>query len=259
MGDKEQSGMLRVVVVVALVAIIGISVVFATVKLGSTSQSQTNNVATSISIKIDEAQGKVPSITNDSNDGQYVYQFNDQNKTAKLSYYSAQKGGRNVIVPTKVTKDGTEYTVTSIYDATFMSRSLTSVAIPDSITSIGNRAFMDNNLMTVVLPANLKSIGDQAFQNNQISSIVWPKSLNYMSQSAFRYNKLTSLEIPDGATYIDSNAFANNSLTNVSFPNTITGIYNGAFASNNISKVVVPSAVTSPEKAFDKDVSISTK
>ena len=259
MGEKEQGGMLRVVVVVALVAIIGISVIFATVKLGSTSQSQTNNVATSISAKIDEAQGKVPSITNDSNDGQYVYQFNDQNKTAKLSHYSAQKGGRNVIVPTKVRKNGVDYIVTSIDQATFMYTYLTSVAIPDTVTSIGDRAFMGNQLTTVKLPANLKSIGSQAFQDNQISSIIWPKSLTYMAVQAFMYNKLSSLDIPNGVTYIDSDAFAHNNLTNVSFPDTITGIYGGAFTSNNISKVVVPSAVTSPEKAFDENVTISTK
>ena len=108
MGDKEQSGMLRVVVVIALIVIIGISVIFATVNLTIVSKNQTNNSATNISTQIDMAQGKVPSITNDSNDGKYVYQFNDQNKTAKLSYYSVQKGGRDVTVPTEVTKDRTE-------------------------------------------------------------------------------------------------------------------------------------------------------
>ena len=258
MGDKEQSGMLRVVVVVALVAIIGISVVFATVKLTTVGQNQRNTATTNISTQLDIAQGKVPSITNDSNDGQYVYQFTDKDKTAKLSYYS-RKGGRDVIVPTKVRKNGVDYIVISIDQATFMSRYLTSVAIPDTVTSIGDRAFMDNQLTTVKLPANLKSIGDSVFQNNQISSIVWPKSLTYMSQNTFMYNQLSLLDIPNGVTYIDFNAFAHNNLTNVSFPDTITGIYRGAFTSNNISKVVVPSAVTSPEDAFDKDVTISTK
>jgi len=258
MGEKEQGGMLRFVVVVALVAIIGISVVFATVKLTTVGQNQRNTATTNISTQLDIAQGKVPSITNDSNDGQYVYQFNDKDKTAKLSYYS-RKGGRDVIVPTKVRKNGVDYIVTSIDQATFMSRYLTSVAIPDTVTSIGDRAFMDNQLTTVKLPANLKSIGDSAFQNNQISSIVWPKSLTYMSQNTFMYNQLSSLDIPNGVTYIDFNAFAHNNLTNVSFPDTITGIYRGAFTSNNISKVSVPSAVTSPENAFDANVLISTK
>lgn len=259
MGDKEQSGMLRVVVVIALVAIIGISIIFATVKLTSVNQNQIQDASSNISAKLDEAQGKVPVITNDSNDGKYIYQFNDQAKTAKLSYYS-QKGDRNVIVPTRVMKNGTAYTVTSIDDSTFSGRALLSVAIPDTVTSIGRYAFDNNNLKTVSLPANLTSIGDGAFRNNQLTSIVWPKSLIYMSQDTFRYNKLSSLNIPNGVTYIDFNAFANNNLTDVSFPDTVTGIYRGAFMSNNISAVTVPStAADSAKTAFDTNVAISTK
>lgn len=261
MGENEQGGMLRVIVVIGLIALIGISVIFATVKLGSTSKSLTDNAVTGISTKIDEAQGKVPVIVDDSNNSKFQYQYNDQNKTAELSHYTNQyvPGNRDVIIPTKVRKNGVEYTVTSIGDVTFSSRYLTSVAIPDTITSIGDRAFMNNNLTTLRLPANLKSIGIQAFQTNQISSIVWPKSLTYMSSQAFKDNQLSSLDIPNGVTIIGFDAFAHNNLTNISFPDTVTGIYSGAFTSNNILKVSVPSAVSSPANAFDENVTISTK
>ena len=62
-------------------------------------------------------------------------------KTAEVTY-GGEKYRGEVVIPSSITVEGKEYTVTSIGNSAFYEcSSLTSVTIPNSVTSIGASAF----------------------------------------------------------------------------------------------------------------------
>lgn len=72
-----------------------------------------------------------------------------------------------IIVPSTVTYEDVEYSVTSIGGSAFdVCRNLTSVILPESVTSIGGGAFyLCRNLTSIILPKSVTSIGNNAFEN----------------------------------------------------------------------------------------------
>ena len=68
------------------------------------------------------------------------YNLNSEDKTAEVTSGVVYSG--EVVIPSSITVEGKEYTVTSIRNSAFYEcSSLTSVTIPNSVTSIGNYAF----------------------------------------------------------------------------------------------------------------------
>ena len=96
-------------------------------------------------------------------DGIY-YNLISKGKTAEVTYGEVKYSGE-VVIPSSITVEGKEYTVTSIgKDAFNACRSLTSVIIPNSVTSIGESAFyFCLSLTSVTIPNSVTSIGDYAF------------------------------------------------------------------------------------------------
>ena len=75
-------------------------------------------------------------------DGIY-YNLNSEGKTAEVTYGKEEYSGE-VVIPSSITVEGKEYTVSSIGGHAFDQCSgLTSVTIPNSVTSIGEWAFSD--------------------------------------------------------------------------------------------------------------------
>ena len=79
----------------------------------------------------------------------------------------------DLVIPPTV--DG--YGVTSIGNAAFAGKQLTSVTIPDSVTSIDKNAFWLNELTSVAIPDSVTSIGDWAFWENELTSLIIGNSL----------------------------------------------------------------------------------
>ena len=96
-------------------------------------------------------------------DGIY-YNLISKGKTAEVTSGEVKYSGE-VVIPSSITVEGKEYTVTSIgKDAFNACRSLTSVIIPNSVTSIGESAFyFCLSLTSVTIPNSVTSIGDYAF------------------------------------------------------------------------------------------------
>ena len=70
-----------------------------------------------------------------------IYYIIYSNETAEVTYGEEKYSGE-VVIPSSITAEGKEYTVTSIRKDAFRNCSgLTSVTIPNSVTSIGQGAF----------------------------------------------------------------------------------------------------------------------
>ncbi len=114
-------------------------------------------------------------------------------------------------IPSTVTVNGTDCSVTSIGDNAFYDcRSLTSVTIPSSVTSIGDGAFyICTSLTSVTIPDSVTSIGDSAFFTcGSLVSITIPSSVTSIGNSAFfSCESLVSITIPSSVTSIGENAF----------------------------------------------------
>ena len=89
------------------------------------------------------------------------YNLNSEDKTAEVTYGEKYYSGE-VVIPSSITVEGKEYTVTSIGEYAFYDdRSLTSVTIPNSVTSISRYAFYEcRGLKSVTIPNSVTSIGD---------------------------------------------------------------------------------------------------
>ena len=194
-------------------------------------------------------------------------------KGSSPSAYSDEYSGY-VIIPKKVTYNGTTYSVTSIGGSAFYyCTRLNSIKIPNSVTRIGDEAFSDcHGLTSVTIPNSVTSIGDYAFRYctslasivipnsvtsigpgafvscKRLTSITIPNSVTSIGNSAFYYcSGLTSITIGNGVTSIEESAFYDcSSLRSVTIGNSVTSIGPSAFSGcSGLTSIVIPNSVTS--------------
>ena len=131
-------------------------------------------------------------------------------KTAEVTS-GDEKYSREVVIPSSITVEGQEYTVTSIGEKAFYNCSkLTSVIIGNSVTSIGNSAFENcRDLRSVDIPNSVTSIGNYAFRYCQcLRFITIPSAVTSIGEWAFYFCiSLTSVTIPNSVTSIGERAF----------------------------------------------------
>ena len=182
-------------------------------------------------------------------DGIY-YGLNSNTKQAIVTAGEKQYSG-NVIIPSTVTFNDTEYSVTSIGSYAFSSCSgLTSITIPNSVTSIGYGAFQNcSSLTSVTIPNSVTSIGSNAFYDcNGLTSVhitdiaAWCKiSFDSYSSNPLYYAKhlfmdgkeITDLVIPDGVTSIHGYAFYGClGMKSLTIPNSVKSIGSNVFYPN---------------------------
>ena len=182
-------------------------------------------------------------------DGIY-YNLISKGKTAEVTYGGEKYRGK-VVIPSSITVEGKEYTVTSIGERAFENcSSLTSITIPNSVTSIGEFAFSGcSGLTSITIPNSVKSIGRYAFSScSGLTSVTIPNSVTSIGDCAFEYCEgLTSVSIPNSVTSIGWNAFNSCSgLTSITIPNSVTSIGGGAFQyCSGLTSVTIPNSVTS--------------
>ncbi len=178
--------------------------------------------------------------------GIYYNITSSENKTVEVTYkdtdYNSYSG--EVTIPSSVTHEEIEYSVTSIGDEAFqISPSLTSVTIGNSVASIGIAAFsMCDNLASITIPQTITSIHHTAFVacRNLTEMIVETGNPTYDSRENCNAiietatNTLISgcknTIIPNTVTSIGQEAFKTcYGLTNVTIPNSVTCISDYAF------------------------------
>lgn len=163
---------------------------------------------------------------------QVTTEFTNNPKVKIISYNIA--GGTNVTIPSSVSFNSINHTVTGIDDNAFLNKGLTMVSIPNTVTFINNSAFQGNALTSgVVIPNSVTQLGILCFTSAQLTSIVLSTNLTAIPLGAFQSNNLTTLVIPNSVTSIGNNAFFGNQLTSLTIPSSVTSIGNLAFQNNN--------------------------
>ena len=117
----------------------------------------------------------------------------------------------DVIIPSKVSYNGINYSVISVErEAFYNCNELTSITISDGITVIEDFAFADCiGLNSLSIPGSVKEIGDLAFGYcENLKSVDLANGIEKIGDNAFSYCKsLTSVIIPPSISYISNDSF----------------------------------------------------
>ena len=185
-------------------------------------------------------------------DGIY-YNKNADGETVSVTYNKGEGTdySGSVTIPSKVTYDGTTYTVTEITEFAFRNNTqLTAVTIANTVTRIGRLAFSDcSSLATIKIPDSVTYIGTVAF----LGTPWWdnqPDGLLYIGKVAYKYKgtmpENTSITIKDGTVCIGASAFANCSgMISITLPNSLQEFNGSAFEKcTGLTSVTIPNSVT---------------
>lgn len=181
-------------------------------------------------------------------------------KTQQLcDYYSGE-----IVIPSSITVDDTQYTVTEISSAAFFMREITSITMPSTLKKIGDQAFsMLIGLSTLTIPASVEEIGQASFTFlfNLKTIVVEEGNTHFcceqnmlMSASKTRllclidaYDNQNPLDIilPSTIKSIDHFALSCESVKSIALPEGLETIGQYAFAATGISSIAFPSTVRS--------------
>ena len=216
--------------------------------------------------------------------GPICYKFNKNGTATLLKHMDSSV--TSVTIPSKVTYQGIDYTVTTIgegvfSDFTFLESvsipdtvteieksafsgctALTSITIPSSVKSIGDYAFSSCAIKNIVIPEGVETIGSQAFERcERLREIVIPGTVTSIGFRAFSYSGITKAVIKDGVTEINKQAFERcYNLETIEIPNSVTKIGSWAFAGcNSLTSLTIPDSVTTIENgAFQGCISLTS-
>ena len=155
----------------------------------------------------------------------------------------------SVIIPERVSHQGSTYPVTEIGRSAFNScTGLTSVTIPNSVTEIGEQVFFEcTGLTSVIIGTSVTSIGRCAFDGcTGLTSVTIPNSVTTIGGSAFSgCTGLTSVTIGNSVTSTGSSAFAGcTGLTSVIIGTSVISINSDAFSGcTGLTSVTIPNSV----------------
>jgi hypothetical protein len=138
----------------------------------------------------------------------------------------------DIVIPEKVTYDGTEYTVTELAKSAFFQASIYSISLPSTITKIDNNAFgRCYGLRSIDLPESVTYLGQDVFANSGLQTVTSLGSLSGVPLETFSgCTNLTSVTLTDKQTSIGLRAFSGcTALKSIELPETLTGIGQYAF------------------------------
>ena len=130
-----------------------------------------------------------------------IYSLYDDN-TAYLG--DGQGATGDVTLPTVITYEGKEYTLTSIGFSAFSCATIGSITIPNSVSTIGDYAFDGcKSLQSVTIGAFVQSIGKGAFQDcsNLKEMVFYPTKVPTVGESTIPNSTKFQIRCPDERSY----------------------------------------------------------
>lgn len=107
-----------------------------------------------------------------------------------------------VILPSKLTHNGKEYTLVKIGDLTFARTATRKFVLPKTVEELGSRVFESALVDTVYGMDNVRFVGTGTFFGSNIREIVFSDSIQSMGGSMFALCfKLGRVEIPANDTH----------------------------------------------------------
>ena len=194
--------------------------------------------------------------------GSYYYEIiSKADKTVRfaIDYINdATPYSGDVVVPAKVSNDGSDYTVVEIGKFCFDDDAvnLKSVKLPSTIRKIDEWSFYGSYITELDLPAGLQEIETNAFCNSNLKSLSIPGSCVKLGKEAFQDNKqLDTLIVGEGIDSISTGLFSGCiKLKKVTLPTTLHKISQYAFYEcSSLDSISIPESVDSIGKyAFAK-------
>ena len=201
------------------------------------------------------------------------YNLNTENYTATVTYKGSnpwEYGGYtgNIVIPEKVTVDGTVYSVTSLGDNCFNGcYDLTSISIPNSVTSIGEGCFWGCSLPSITIPESVTSLGFACLSGCLFESIIVAEG-NPVYDSRENCNAIIETStntliagcentlIPESVTSLGDRCFSACGLTSITIPKSVTSLGAECFyLSRWLTSITIPNSVTSLGEACFYDCS----
>lgn len=158
--------------------------------------------------------------------GDFTFKINEDETSVTLT--SAGNISGEVIVPSSVTYEGKEYTVTVIGNQAFNNKKdVTVLSLPNTVTTIGYQAFMNmTGLTSFDMPDSVTTIGYGTFYAcSNLETVKLSKNLTGTLQTTFAYcSKLKNCVIPEGVTALNRTFIYCNIINTVVVPSTVTSI-----------------------------------
>ena len=163
-------------------------------------------------------------------------------KDTNLNSYSG-----SVTIPSTVTNEGVQYTVTAIGSSAFRaSTGLTSVSIPNTVNTIGYASFFNcTGLTTITIPNSVTSIESFAFRSSGLTEVTIPNSVTLLNSQAFQgCTSLRHATLPEGLTVITAGLFYQcTSLESITIPEGVVSISMYAFRDcTSLAEINIPSS-----------------
>lgn len=142
------------------------------------------------------------------------YIYNSEDRTAMLTFerqesYDNYKAYDVINVPPVVTKDGMEFTVTSIGPWALNRVGAKSITLPNTITRIYKESMARiPNVEELIVPNSVITIDDNAFMGSDFKRVVIPSSVTELAYGACaEMNELKYIVLGEGLTTIGGEAF----------------------------------------------------
>ncbi len=196
------------------------------------------------------------SLPNEDFYSDFIFTFNDTNKTASVKARDTSTISGNKVIPSTVVKNGTTtfYTVTAIDDNGFASASnLTKIIIPDSIITVGETAFNASGLTSITVPDSVSSIGAGAFlECTKLTSVSLGNGIETIPWACFGdCSLLSSLTISSSVKRIEEGIISGTAIKNIVIPNNVETLEPSAFRNTNLENITLGTGITQiPESCF---------
>lgn len=188
------------------------------------------------------------------------FEFNEDDKTAKITGLKTNKNSDFIFIPRTITNNEHEYIITEISEGSFEgSKSLNTVFIaPESeVKIIGKNSFTGSSLNKIIISPKVIEIGENAFLNCQkllfVNFFRLASNLKIFNANSFANTSIVSIKIPGHVREICENAFSN--CINLEFVNIISGVRiigKNAFYNTKMAKIDIPNSVIQiKDGAFD--------